>query len=310
LKSILAIQMPAAKKQSTLAEAWGKKSKIEKGISKPKRETVDVPVVSAVEKENHIPSVEPLEDATVGPSVIKSPIPQEQSRQAGLKLLVRESGWRSLLSREFEQPYMRQITTFLAEEEQKKSKIFPPRQLIFNAFNLTPFDNVKVVILGQDPYHDDGQAHGLCFSVPPDMRRLPPSLKNIFNELEQEIPEFKRPSHGCLEGWAKQGVFLLNATLTVRAHNANSHSGIGWQLFTDKVIKLISTKSQKGVVFLLWGNFAKKKGDLIDPKKHVIIKSAHPSPLSYSLFRGCRCFTLANEALIKMGHQPIDWGRL
>ncbi|VDN50475.1 unnamed protein product, partial [Dracunculus medinensis] len=183
--------------------------------------------------------------------------------------------------------------------------IFPPSDLIFNAFNLTPLSDVRVVIIGQDPYHNDKQAHGLCFSVSKGVMP-PPSLLNIFKELRADIPKFKMPNHGCLESWARQGVFLLNATLTVEAHKANSHSHIGWQKFTDEVIQIIS-RNCKGVVFLLWGGFAHKKEKLIDDKKHIIIKNAHPSPLSAHKFLGCRCFSKANKSLIKLGKLPIDW---
>jgi len=162
------------------------------------------------------------------------------------------------------------------------------------------------VLLGQDPYHNDNQAHGLCFSVPKG-QQPPPSLKNMYKELSEDISAFKVPTHGCLDKWAQQGIFMLNATLTVEAHKANSHSGIGWQKFTDTVIRIVSDQSSKGIVFLLWGGFAHKKEALINTKKHRIIKTAHPSPLSYHRFKGCRCFSRTNEALVALGREPIDW---
>uniref|UniRef100_A0A915MW56 Uracil-DNA glycosylase n=1 Tax=Meloidogyne javanica TaxID=6303 RepID=A0A915MW56_MELJA len=184
--------------------------------------------------------------------------------------------------------------------------IFPPRSLIFNAFNLTPFNEIKVVLLGQDPYHNLSQAHGLCFSVPQGTPP-PPSLKNIYKELSSEFPDFKIPTHGELTCWAKQGIFMLNATLTVEAHKPNSHSNIGWQIFTDSVIKLISSKSNNGVVFLLWGGFAHRKEMLVDKSRHRVIKTAHPSPLSVTKFFGSKCFSKTNDLLKELGREPIDW---
>ncbi|VDD85913.1 unnamed protein product [Enterobius vermicularis] len=221
-----------------------------------------------------------------------------------LSLLIDRS-WRRALNLELRKDYMHKIVTFLEKEKEKGVTVFPPRDLIFNAFNLTPLNQIRVVLIGQDPYHDVGQAHGLCFSVNKGIRP-PPSLINIYKELKSDIPSFKIPDHGCLVPWARQGVFMLNATLTVQAHKANSHSNIGWQKFTDEVIRIISRET-KGVVFLLWGGFAQKKEALVDRKKHTVIKTAHPSPLSARMFFGCRCFSRTNEALVKMGRQPIDW---
>lgn len=188
-----------------------------------------------------------------------------------LKSFLRCDSWSKLLADEFKKPYIAKIEKFLNSELEKKKQVFPPADEIFTAFNVLPFDQISVVIIGQDPYHGDNQAHGLSFSVQKGVKP-PPSLKNMFKELESDIPEFKRPDHGNLLGWARQGVFMLNATLTVRAHEANSHSKIGWQTFTDAVIKMISSKSEQPVVFLLWGGFAHKKETLIDAKKHVVIK--------------------------------------
>lgn len=190
-------------------------------------------------------------------------------------------------------------------EEKKNFTIFPPGSLIFNAFNLTPFDQVKVVILGQDPYHDFGQAHGLCFSVM-DGVPFPKSLINIFKELRDDVG-FEIPMSGNLEKWARQGILLLNATLTVRAHQAGSHQNKGWETFTDQVIRNISNEKE-GVVFLLWGNYARAKKVLIDSNKHFILETVHPSPLSaYNGFFGCKHFSKTNDILIQQGKTPIDW---
>ncbi|XP_076461040.1 uracil-DNA glycosylase-like isoform X2 [Babylonia areolata] len=222
-----------------------------------------------------------------------------------LSRLLTESSWRDALQGEMQKEYFLKLETTLDNDYKRGVQIFPPQDLIFNAFNLTPLSKVKVVILGQDPYHDDGQAHGLCFSVPKGVK-APPSLNNMFKELEQDISDFTTPSHGCLEDWAKEGVFLLNATLTVEAHKANSHKSYGWQMFTDEVIRIISAKCDK-VVFLLWGNFAHKKEKLIDTNKHVVLKDAHPSPLSFGKFQNCKCFSKANDALVKAGLKPVNW---
>ena len=216
-----------------------------------------------------------------------------------------EPGWKKLLKKEFEQPYFEQMALHLKTEKQQGKIIYPPGAFIFNAFNSTPIDQVKVVILGQDPYHGAGQAHGLCFSVqtgvPP-----PPSLINIFKELNEDLG-VAIPSHANLSAWATQGVFLLNASLTVRAGEPMSHSKIGWAQFTDNVIKKISTEKTK-VVFLLWGKFAQEKKVLIDESKHCILKAAHPSPLSaHAGFFGCRHFSKTNEYLVSKGIDPVNW---
>lgn len=215
-----------------------------------------------------------------------------------------EARWYEVLKEEFESPYFAEIKRFLIEEK-KKHIVFPPSQLIFNAFNLTPFDDVKVVILGQDPYHNVGQAHGLAFSVPDGIQK-PPSLQNIFKELNQDL-NIPLPMNGNLEKWAKEGVLLLNASLTVRAHEAASHAKIGWQRFTDAAIKALSDKRQN-LVFILWGNYAIAKENLIDHNKHLILKTVHPSPLSASRgFFGCHHFSKTNEYLINHNIKPIDW---
>ncbi len=216
-----------------------------------------------------------------------------------------EDSWKEILKQEFDKPYFQQIPLHLKTEKSQGKTIYPPGRLIFNAFNTTPIDKIKVVIIGQDPYHGPNQAHGLCFSVqngvPP-----PPSLINIFKELQDDIG-MAIPCHGNLTKWAEQGVFLLNASLTVRAGEPMSHSKIGWANFTDSVIKKISDHN-KHVVFLLWGKFAQDKRILIDEIKHLILKSAHPSPLSaYAGFFGCKHFSKANAYLISKGIDPVDW---
>ena len=215
-----------------------------------------------------------------------------------------EKGWYEVLKKEFESSYFAEMKKILIEEK-RQYIVFPPSQQIFNAFNLTPFNNVKVVILGQDPYHNDGQAHGLAFSVPDNIQK-PPSLINIFKELNQDLG-LPIPTHGNLEKWAKEGVLLLNASLTVRAHMAASHAKIGWQHFTDAAIKALS-KHKENIVFILWGNYAIAKENLIDHNKHLILKTVHPSPLSASRgFFGCKHFSKTNEYLIKNNIKPIDW---
>ncbi len=215
-----------------------------------------------------------------------------------------ELSWKIKMQDQFNQPYFADLKEFLTEEK-KNFTIFPPGSLIFNAFNLTPFDQVKVVILGQDPYHDFGQAHGLCFSVM-DGVPFPKSLINIFKELRDDVG-FEIPMSGNLEKWARQGILLLNATLTVRAHQAGSHQNKGWETFTDQVIRNISNEKE-GIVFLLWGNYARAKKVLIDSNKHFILETVHPSPLSaYNGFFGCKHFSKTNDILIQQGKTPIDW---
>lgn len=217
-----------------------------------------------------------------------------------------EDSWKQVLKQEFSKPYFQQVVTFLKTEKVQKKVIYPPGSLIFNAFNQTPFNKVRVVILGQDPYHGAGQAHGLCFSVQ-DGVQPPPSLINIYKEIETDIGVGMSPRYGNLTKWAQQGILLLNAFLTVRANEPASHSKIGWEEFTNSVIKKISDEKQ-GVVFLLWGKFAQQKQELIDETKHFVLKAAHPSPFSADKgFFGCRHFSKTNELLIKQGFEPIDW---
>lgn len=217
-----------------------------------------------------------------------------------------EPSWFKVLEGEFEKPYMKSLKDFLQQEKQEGFTVFPKGSDIFNAFKHTPFEKVKVVILGQDPYHGVGQAHGLSFSVQKGIVP-PPSLKNIYKELADEFPDFKIPNHGELTAWADQGVLLLNATLTVRAHTAGSHQKRGWEQFTDKVITELSDK-RTGLVFILWGNYAKQKEVLIDKSKHFIISSAHPSPFSaYNGFFGSKPFSKTNEILRKQGKEEVNW---
>ncbi len=217
-----------------------------------------------------------------------------------------EEGWKKALSEEFGAEYMKELKKKLAEEMKVGIVIYPPAKQIFNAFNLTPFDKVKVVILGQDPYHGKGQAHGLSFSVPNGINP-PPSLVNIFKEIESDLNVKISKTNGNLENWAEQGVLLLNAIMTVRANSPASHRNFGWEKLTDTVIKTLSDKKEQ-LVFLLWGKFAQKKESLIDASKHFILKAPHPSPFSAnSGFFGCKHFSKTNEYLIKTSQTPIKW---
>lgn len=216
-----------------------------------------------------------------------------------------EDSWKEKLKDEFDKPYFSNIVNHLKTEREQKKVIYPPGKMIFNAFNSTPFDKVKVLILGQDPYHGPGQAHGLCFSVQPGVPP-PPSLVNIFKELQTDIG-MERPKDGDLSKWAAEGVFLLNASLTVRSAEPMSHAKIGWAQFTDAVIKKIAEEKEH-VVFLLWGKFAQEKAAFIDESKHCILKAAHPSPLSaHAGFLGCQHFSKANQYLMEQGIEPVDW---
>ena len=214
-------------------------------------------------------------------------------------------GWLSQIGSEFEKPYMAELRAFLVNEKSAGKKIYPAGSQWFEAFNQTDFDQVKVVILGQDPYHGPNQAHGLCFSVLPGVK-TPPSLVNIYKELAQDLG-FQIPSHGNLEAWAKQGVLLLNATLTVEAHQAGSHQNKGWEEFTDRAISALN-EQREGLVFLLWGSYAQKKGAFIDQNKHLVLKAPHPSPLSaHRGFLGCGHFSKTNDYLQAKGKDPVNW---
>lgn len=212
--------------------------------------------------------------------------------------------WNPVLKPELAKPYWGELQRFVAEERQR-GPVYPAPDEVFAALHLTPYEAVKVLILGQDPYHGPGQAHGLCFSVRPGVPP-PPSLQNVFAELEADLG-IPPPDHGCLDAWARQGVLLLNATLTVRARQAASHQGKGWETFTDAVIRAVDAKPER-VVFILWGASARKKRALVDTSRHVIIESAHPSPLSArNGFFGSRPFSRANQALVEAGREPVDW---
>lgn len=216
-----------------------------------------------------------------------------------------EESWKRVLADEFNKDYFIKLTDFVRAEYLAGKKIYPAAKNIFNAFNLCPFDSVRVVIIGQDPYHEPGQAHGLCFSVP-DGITPPPSLVNIYKEIQDDLG---RPSatNGDLTSWAEQGVLLLNSTLTVMAHLAASHAGCGWEQFTDAVIRAIATQ-KSGVVYMLWGSYAQKKAEFVDADKNLVLKSVHPSPLSaYRGFFGCKHFSKANEYLVAHGSEPINW---
>jgi uracil-DNA glycosylase len=222
--------------------------------------------------------------------------------KAGIKL---DPSWLRVLGDEFDKPYMKELRAFLVAERQAGKVIYPAAGNWFNALNTTPFDRVEVVILGQDPYHGPGQAHGLCFSVPRGVD-TPPSLQNIFKELAADLG-IARPAHGNLQHWAKQGVLLLNAVLTVEQGRAGSHQGRGWETFTDACIAHLN-REREGLVFLLWGSYAQKKGQLIDRSRHCVLEAPHPSPLSaHRGFLGCRHFSKANAYLEGRGHTPIDW---
>jgi uracil-DNA glycosylase len=225
-----------------------------------------------------------------------------------------EASWKTILAPEFEKKYWRNLTNFVLTEINEEKEIFPLPKNIFAAYNLCPFNDVKVVILGQDPYHSlsivDGKsvptAHGLCFSVVKGAKQ-PPSLKNIFKELRSEYPSFQVPDHGNLEKWAKQGILMINATLTVRAHEPMSHTKQGWEEFTDATIRKISDE-KNNIIFILWGNHARAKKVIIDSSKHTILEAAHPSPFSATNgFFGCNHFKITNKYLKKLGKSPIDW---
>lgn len=213
--------------------------------------------------------------------------------------------WKDILKEEFDKPYFRDLVEFLHKEKREQKVIYPPGPKIFRAFDLTPFDKVRVVILGQDPYHGPGQAEGLSFSVPHGIK-LPPSLQNIYKEIESDTGISTAGRDGSLTHWAEQGVFLLNAVLTVRASEPTSHSKIGWTNFTDAVIKALSDHKE-GVIFLLWGNYARSKRDLIDHSRHYVLEAAHPSPLARGAFFGCRHFSQTNNILLARGEKCINW---
>lgn len=243
------------------------------------------------------------------PNLSENGLPEPSLSGEGLPALtgaLHDPEWKEALEGEFAKPYFTAIADFVAAER-KANTVHPPADQVFAAFNAVPLSEVKVVILGQDPYHEPGQAHGMCFSVQKGITP-PPSLKNIYKELVSDIPGFKPPDHGYLMPWAKQGVLLLNATLTVREGHkeANSHSKCGWQKFTDEVIRVLNERAT-GIVFLLWGGFAQKKGKIVDVERHRVIESAHPSPLSFRKWMGCKAFSKCNAELRSLGRGEIDW---
>ncbi|MBW1598126.1 uracil-DNA glycosylase [Streptomyces sp. JJ38] len=213
------------------------------------------------------------------------------------------ASWQDVLGEELHKPYFKELTAFV-EEERERGPVYPPREEVFAALEATPYHEVKVLVLGQDPYHGEGQGHGLCFSVRPGVR-VPPSLRNIYKELREEQGH-PLPDNGYLMPWARQGVLLLNAVLTVRAGEANSHKGKGWEQFTDAVISAVAAREEPAV-FVLWGNYARKKSRLIDASRHVVVEGAHPSPLSARKFLGSSPFGQIDAAVAAHGHQPIDW---
>jgi len=216
-----------------------------------------------------------------------------------------ETSWLLQLESEFEQPYMQKLREFLLTRKKHRAVVYPPGSKIFNAMNSTPFEQVRVVVLGQDPYHGPGQAHGLCFSVLPGIR-IPPSLANIYREIHSDL-SIAMPSHGNLQSWADQGVLLLNAVLTVERGQAGSHQGKGWETFTDAIVQKLNDK-REGLVFLLWGSYAQKKGAVINRQKHLVLKAPHPSPLSaHRGFLGCRHFSQANDYLQQHHQTAVDW---
>ncbi|QOI10929.1 uracil-DNA glycosylase [Blochmannia endosymbiont of Colobopsis nipponica] len=214
--------------------------------------------------------------------------------------------WESLFEQEKKLIYFQNIFKYLKKQKSEGKTIYPDKKDIFNAFRYTAFNKIKVVIIGQDPYHQPKQAHGFCFSVPPGIN-IPPTLINIYKELLSDIPDFKIPNHGCLQNWALQGVFLLNCILTVEQGKAGSHSNLGWEIFTNKVVKLINLYRTK-TIFLLWGAYARRKRNIIDQNKHYILETSHPSPLSANLgFFGCQHFSKTNGLLSKNTSKPINW---
>jgi len=229
----------------------------------------------------------------------------EISQETGERKIQLDASWLQFLESEFSQDYMLSLKSFLQQQKKQRKQIYPPGEFIFNALNSTPLDKVKVVILGQDPYHGPGQAHGLCFSVLPGVQ-IPPSLKNIYKELKADLG-IEPASHGYLQSWAEQGVLLLNAVLTVERFKAASHQGKGWESFTDRVVEVLNEQRQD-LVFLLWGSYAQKKGKIIDRNRHHVLESTHPSPLSaHRGFLGCRHFSQANAYLEMKGAGVINW---
>ena len=248
--------------------------------------------------------VDPAKVARPGPNLNQPAASQPSDAALALLEGLTDASWREALSREFGKAYFTSLAAKVAAQR-ASHRVFPPPEDVWTTFNLTPLESVRVVILGQDPYHGEHQAHGLCFSVRRGVA-VPGSLRNIYKELAADVTGFKPPSHGNLEAWGRQGVLLLNASLTVRAKNANSHADYGWQTFTDAAIKVLNERTE-GVVFILWGKFAQNKGKIISRSKHCVLEAAHPSPLSVTKFRGCKVFSKANDYLKKKDKAEVDW---
>lgn len=300
--------------QSKLSDFFTKRTSVTDFNANKRVKAVPLEVALTVDRPLRAPSpiiLSPTKVKEIADRKMESLQRMEAKRLARTSTLEYETmsgSWVKVLEGEFTKPYFVRLKEFLQVEWDKSVKIFPPQNSIYSWTTFCPIDQVKVVILGQDPYHNDGQAMGLAFSVPRECRPLPPSLRNIYKELNAEYPEtFTAPKHGCLESWAKQGVLILNATLTVKAHEAASHSNRGWEMFTDQVISHLNSQFDN-LVFLLWGNHAQKKSSMINKQKHLVLNAAHPSPLSASRgFFGCNHFRLANEFLAGKGRDQIEW---
>ena len=300
--------------QSKLSDFFGKRSIEDINNANKRVKAVPFDAALTVNRPLRAPSpviLSPTKIKEIAERKAESLQRMEAKRLARISTLEHETmseSWLQVLEVEFTKPYFVRLKEFLQGEWDRSVKIFPPQNLIYSWTNYCPIDQVKVVILGQDPYHNDGQAMGLAFSVPRECRPLPPSLRNIYKELAREFPDnFVIPKHGSLESWARQGVLLLNATLTVKAHEAASHSNRGWELFTDQVIGHLNSRCEH-LVFLLWGNHAQKKSSMINKQKHLVLNAAHPSPLSASRgFFGCDHFKKANEFLHEKGLNQIEW---
>ncbi|KXS13698.1 uracil-DNA glycosylase [Gonapodya prolifera JEL478] len=294
----------------------GEKTAVEKSSESTERKPESGSTGEKADEDPEFPEDDEIAKIARREDKLKTELGGELMALLTLEINTMGADWFDALVSEMKKPYFKQIKSFLAKEYAAKATVYPPERSMYS-WSAYPLKQVKVVILGQDPYHGPNQAHGLCFSVQKGVTP-PPSLVNIYKELESDLGTdtgegksgFKKPKHGYLDGWAKQGVLLLNTTLTVRAAHPNSHSACGWETFTDAVIRTVDRKSE-GVVFILWGGNAQKKGGMIDKKKHLVLKSAHPSPLSaHRGFFGCKHFSSANKFLKERGRAPIDWNDL
>lgn len=311
---IESVKISSAPSQTKLSDFFCKRPSDDSNNANKRVKAVPLEAAMTVDRPLRAPSpviLSPTKAKEIAERKMESLQRMEAKRLARICTLEHETmsgSWLEVLEAEFTKPYFVRLKEFLQGEWDRSVKIFPPQKSIYSWTTYCPIDQVKVVILGQDPYHNDGQAMGLAFSVPWECRPLPPSLRNIYKELTTEFPEtFVAPKHGCLEAWARQGVLLLNATLTVKAHEAASHSNRGWETFTDQVISHLNNRCEN-LVFLLWGNHARKKSSMINKQKHLVLNAAHPSPLSASRgFFGCDHFKKANEFLNEKGRDPIEW---